>query len=117
MSVDIEEERYHLHASGDSWRDLSSKATGYDKVVVCLYSRDQLPDGQRTLLENLLRDGVKPIVVSLSSPYLFDAVPEGVNDRVLTYNYTPLSLSALARVLLGRQDAGGTCPVPQPTSA
>ena len=117
VSVDIEEERYHLHASGDSWRDLSSKATGYDKVVVCLYSRDQLPDGQRTLLENLLRDGVKPIVVSLSSPYLFDAVPEGVNDRVLTYNYTPLSLSALARVLLGRQEARGTCPVPQPTSA
>lgn len=115
--VEIEEDRYHLHASGDSFRDLSSKAADYDHVVVCLYSRDQLPDGQKSLVENLLRDGVKPIVVSLSSPYLFDRVDNNVTTRLLTYNYTPRSLQALARFLLGRQDAPGVCPVPQPTSA
>lgn len=114
--VSIEESRFHLHASGDSWREVSAKAAEFDQVVVCLYSRDQLPDGQRSLVENLLRDGVKPIVVSLSSPYLFDKVPQQVATRVLTYNYTPLSLSSLARVLLGRQKAQGVCPVPQPTA-
>lgn len=113
----VSEERFHLHASGDSWRDLSGKAKEYDRVVVCLYSRDQLPDSQRTLLENLIRDGVNPLVVSLSSPYLFDRVPASVANKVLTYNYTPFTLSALARFLLGRQGAPGRCPVPQPTSA
>lgn len=110
----VEEERFHLHASGDSWRDLSTKAKEYDRVVVCLYSRDQLPDSQRTLLENLVRDGVNPLVVSLSSPYLFDRVPAAIGNRVLTYNYTPLTLASLARFLLGRQRALGRCPVPQP---
>ena len=114
--VSIEEERFHLHSSGDSWRDLSARAAEFDRVVVCLYSRDQLPDGQRTLVENLLRDGVDPIVVSLSSPYLFDKIPSEVSTRVLTYNYTPLSLSSLARFLLGQQKAPGVCPVPQPTA-
>lgn len=114
--VSIEEERFHLHASGDSWREVSARACEYDRVVVCLYSRDQLPDGQRSLVENLVRDGVDPIVVSLSSPYLFDKVPRQVSNRVLTYNYTPLSLASLARVLLGRQKARGVCPVPQPTT-
>ena len=113
----IEEDRYHLHASGDSFRELSTKATEYDRVVVCLYSRDQLPDGQKSLVENLLRDGVEPIVISLSSPYLFDSLDKQVTTRLLTYNYTPLSLDALARFLLGRQEAPGVCPVPQPTSA
>jgi beta-N-acetylhexosaminidase len=115
--VQFSEERFHLHASGDSWRDLSAKAASYDRVVVCLYSRDQLPDGQRALVENLLRDGIQPVVVSLSSPYLFDALADRVSNKILTYNYTPLSLSALARYLLGRQGAPGSCPVPQPTSA
>lgn len=114
--VELTEERYHLHASGDSWREVSAKAAEYDRVVVCLYSRSQLPDGQKSLVENLLRDGVKPIVVSLSSPYLFDSLPEGVETRLLSYNYTPLSLEALSRVLLGTQQAMGVCPVPQPTS-
>ncbi len=107
----IEEDRYHLHASGDSWRDLSQKASTYDRVVVCLYSRDRLPDGQRSLLENLVRDGVRPIVVSFSSPYLFESIPDGVDAALLTYNYTPASLMALARVLLGQVEARGRCPV------
>lgn len=115
--LEIAEERYHLHASGDSWRDLSGKAADFDRVIVCLYSRNQLPDAQKSLVENLLRDGVKPIIVSLSSPYLFDTLPQEAKTRVLTYNYTPLSLHALARFLLGKQGAPGTCPVPQPTSA
>lgn len=114
--LSIEEIRFHLHGSGDSWREISSKAVEYDRVVVCLYSRDQLPDGQKSLVENLLRDGVDPIVVSLSSPYLFDRVPPQVKTRVLTYNYTPLSLASLARILLGRRQALGVCPVPQPTT-
>jgi beta-N-acetylhexosaminidase len=114
--LSIEEVRFHLHASGDSWRELSAQASEYDRVVVCLYSRDQLPDGQRTLVENLVRDGIDPIVVSLSSPYLFDKIPTEVSTRVLTYNYTPLSLASLARFLLGRQKAPGVCPVPQPTT-
>src|SRR5690606_30888032 len=49
-SVEFEEYRFHLHSSGDSWRDVSSKAGQYDQVVVCLYSRDQLPDGQLSLV-------------------------------------------------------------------
>lgn len=117
QEIEITEKRFHLHASADSWRELSSEAQSYERVVVCLYSRDQLPDSQRTLLENLVRDGVNPVVVSLSSPYLFDLVPAQITNKILTYNYTPLTLSALARYLLGKQNAPGVCPVPQPTSA
>lgn len=112
----IEEERYHLHASGDSWRDISSRAKTYDRVVVLLFSRAGLPDGQRLLVENLLRDGIQPILVSLSSPYLFDGLPQ-TGARLLTYNYSPLSLQALAAVLLGHQQAKGKCPVPSDSTS
>lgn len=108
----IEEERYHIHSGGDSWRDLSSKAMAYDHVVVCLFSRSSLPDGQRLLVENLVRDGVHPTLVSFSSPYLFDSLPEQHRARLLTYNYSPLSLSSLAKVLLGQHKAQGESPAP-----
>lgn len=107
----IEEERYHLHSSGESCREISERATTYDHVVVCLFSRDRLPDGQRLLVENLVRDGVEPILVSFSSPYLFDGLPERHRARILTYNYSPLALRALAKVLLGQCKAVGICPV------
>ncbi len=107
----VEEERYHLHASGESCREVSERASSYDQVVVCLFSRDRLPDGQRLLVENLIRDGVEPLLVSFSSPYLFDGLPERHRARILNYNYSPLGLRALAKVLLGQQRAVGTCPV------
>lgn len=106
----IDEERYHINASGDSWRNLSQRSTEYDQVIVCLFSRSGLPDSQRMLVENLVRDGVKPILVSLSSPYLFSGLDETL-PRILTYNYSPLSLTALANVLLGLAKPTGTCPV------
>jgi beta-N-acetylhexosaminidase len=108
----IDEERYHINGSGESWREISARASAYDHVVVCLFSRSRLPDGQRLLVENLVRDGVFPTLVSFSSPYLFDNLPEQHRARVLTYNYSPLSLTALARVLLGQEKAPGRCPVP-----
>lgn len=111
-ALHIEEVPYHVNASGESWREISTRATEYDHVVVCLFSRSRLPDGQRLLVENLVRDGVRPTLVSFSSPYLFDGLPEPHRARLLTYNYSPLSLASLARVLLGQQDAPGRCPVP-----
>jgi beta-N-acetylhexosaminidase len=114
-SLEIEEERYHVHASGDSWRDLSARAAGYEHVVVCLFSRSRLPDGQRLLVENLVRDGVTPTLISFSSPYLFDGLPPQHRARVLAYNYSPLTLSTLARVLLDQHKAVGRCPVPTAT--
>ena len=110
-SLEIDEERYHLHSSGESCREISERAVAYDQVVVCLFSRDRLPDGQRLLVENLVRDGVEPILVSFSSPYLFDGLPERHRARILAYNYSPLALGALAKVLLGQQKAVGACPV------
>lgn len=110
-SLHIEEERYHLNGSGESWRDLSARAAGYDQVVVCLFSRSRLPDGQRMLVENLVRDGVSPTLVSFSSPYLFVGLPGQHRALVLAYNYSPLTLSSLARVLLGQHKAVGRCPV------
>ena len=112
-ALEVSEERYHLHGSGDSWREVSARASQFENVVVCLYSRDRLPDGQRLLVENLVRDGIRPIVVSLSSPYLLEGLPSEADKRILTYNYTPLSLEALAKVLLGKAQAIGQCPVPQ----
>ncbi len=108
----FEEVRYHLHASGESCREISDKATSYDEVIVCVYSRDRLPDGQRLLVENLLRDNVTPIVVSFSTPYLFSALPEEIPVKLITYSYTPLSLLGLSHVLLGNTLAQGRCPVP-----
>jgi hypothetical protein len=106
----IDETPYHIHGSGESWRELSSQATAYDHVVVCLFSRDRLPDGQRLLVENLVRDGVRPTLVSFSSPYLFHGLPGPQRAQLLTYNYSPLSLAALSRVLLGQTKATGRCP-------
>lgn len=110
--LDLHEERYHIHASGDSWRELSARAASYDQVVVCLFSRSRLPDGQRSLVENLVRDGVHPTLVSFSSPYLFEGLPDSHRAQILTYNYSPLSLRALAQVLLGKRQGTGQCPVP-----
>lgn len=108
----FDEIRYHLHSSGESCREISEKAVAYDEVIVCLYSRNNLPDGQRMLVENLLRDNVTPIVVSFSTPYLFNALPEEIPVKLITYSYTPLSLLGLSHVLLGNTVAQGRCPVP-----
>ena len=110
-SLVIEEERYHLHSSGESCREISERASAYDQVVVCLFSRDRLPDGQRLLVENLVRDGIEPLLVSFSSPYLFDGLPDRHRALILNYNYSPLGLRALTKVLLGQQKAVGICPV------
>ncbi|MCA9794380.1 MAG: hypothetical protein KC910_21380, partial [Candidatus Eremiobacteraeota bacterium] len=107
--VETQEQRYHSHGDGPALTMLAQQAGEYDNVVVAVYGRDRLPDSQRDLIRLLLEQDTNCVVVSLASPYLLAHVE--APNVVLSYNYTPLSLNALGRVLTGKLEARGKCPV------
>lgn len=106
----VEEERYHVHGSGAGLREVADRAADFDTVVLAVYSRDRLPDSQKEMAAMVAAKNPNLIVVSLSSPYLLLDLPQD-SSALLSYNYTPLSMQALGRVLTGELEARGTMPV------
>lgn len=100
------------HPLGDlaNWRELAAKAKEADRVLVALYSRSQLPDCTLEMLEHLQESGTELILVSLSSPYLYHQLQRSY-PWFFSYNYTPLSLEALAKTLVGQLPPKGKLPV------
>ncbi len=105
------ERRYHPQASGLGLHPLLELAQEHDQVVLMVYSRSQLPETTLELYRRLKEVHPSLIFVSLSSPYL-SACCDEQDTIIFTYNYTPLSLQALADLLQGTLQATGTCPVP-----
>ncbi len=107
--IELEEARYHTHADGPALTRLADRAPDFDQVVIAVYGRDRLPDSQKELIRLLLAKNPRLVVVSLSSPYLLLDIE--APTFLLAYNYTPLTLQALAKVLTGQLEAKGILPV------
>lgn len=108
--LEIEERMYHVAPTGPPARELIEAAAGAGTVVMAIYARNRLSDLVRELVAGIAGANPRVILVSLSSPYLLNDVP-AVPAYVVSYNYTPLSLTALGQVLCGQLEATGTLPV------
>ncbi|HXE73367.1 MAG TPA: beta-N-acetylhexosaminidase [Candidatus Nitrosotenuis sp.] len=109
----VQERLFNLATAGPPVGELTGAARQASLVVLALYGRNRLPDPQKELARAIIEANPHTVVVSLSSPYLLMDVPQAP-AYVCAYNYGPLSLQALARVLLGRRQPGGRLPVSLP---
>ncbi|HEY8394605.1 MAG TPA: glycoside hydrolase family 3 C-terminal domain-containing protein, partial [Thermaerobacter sp.] len=89
------------------------QAAGVDLLVVTTYNA-QAYGNQRQLVERLLATGKPVVVAAMRNPYDAAALPEEVDAYLATYGYQPVSIEALARVLVGEVDPGGRLPVTIP---
>lgn len=92
---------------------LLEQCSSYDYVVLTIYARDRVPDSQREMIRKFQAGLRNLVVISLSSPYLLREF-ENVPCYLTSYNYTPLSLKALGRVLAGQIAPSGRLPVSIP---
>lgn len=94
--------------------------TNLSKVI----DKDKLPDGevvivltrdivknksQRDLIDALVQQGVKPIIISQRNPYEAKTLPD--LTVMTTYDYSPVHAEPLAKILTGREQPKGTLPV------
>ncbi|MBK1785098.1 glycoside hydrolase family 3 protein [Prauserella cavernicola] len=88
-----------------------SAATSADTVIVLTNGlRDD--EGQRALVEELVATGKPVVAVSVQEPY--DPGYADVPTWVATYDWRSVTMSSLAKVLLGEQPPQGTLPVTIP---
>lgn len=89
-------------------RQVAEQAQGYVRVVVGLANGRDYP-GQLKLLERLRADGRRVTAVALGKPYDLEGLGEDV-CALAAFEYTPLALRSLARIL-----SGETVPVGKPS--
>lgn len=80
-------------------RQVAELAQGYARVVVGLANGRDYP-GQLKLLERLRADGRRVTAVALGKPYDLEGLDEDV-CALAAFEYTPLALRSLARILSG----------------
>lgn len=80
-----------------------------DLVIASTYNAWGSP-GQVSLVNALLATGKPVVVVAVGTPYDVAYLP-GAATFVTTYDYQPVSLQALVRVLFGEVGARGELPV------
>ncbi len=108
--LEVEERMYHVAPTGPPARELVEAAAAAGTVVLAVYARNRLSDLVRELAAAVIAANPRTILVSLSSPYLLGDVPSAP-AFVVSYNYTPMSLEALGKVLSGKLEARGQLPV------
>lgn len=111
--LDLNEAHYPAETRGPALDHLLQKAREAHTVLFTVYARHRLPDATREFGERLLEANPRTVLVSLSSPYVLRDLP-GMPGFVCSYNYTPLSLQALGRVLTGALQPQGQLPVSIP---
>lgn len=111
--LEVNEAHYPAETRGPALDHLLTQARQADTVIFTVYARHRLPDATRELGQHLLAANPRTILVSLSSPYVLRDLPDSP-AFVCSYNYTPLSLQALGRVLSGQVVAQGRLPVTIP---
>ncbi|MBT9586821.1 beta-N-acetylhexosaminidase [bacterium] len=111
--VDMQEAYYPAESRGPALGHLLEQARASETVIFAVYARHRLPDSTRELGERLLQDNPRTVLVSLSSPYVLRDLPL-MPAFVCSYNYTPLSLQALGRVISGHVQPQGRLPVTIP---
>ena len=111
--IDLKEACYPAETRGPALDHLLRQARDCDTVLFTVYARHRLPDATREFGERLLQANPRTVLVSLSSPYVLRDLPE-MPAFVCSYNYTPLSLQALGRVLTGHVQPQGRLTVSIP---
>ncbi len=95
--------------------DLLNAVANADIVVVGTVCADQ-DAVQAELVNELIRRGKQPVVVSLRTPYDLRVFPN-VETYLCAYSYRPASVEAVARVLFGEIEARGVLPCTIPGSS
>lgn len=111
--VDIQEAHYPAETRGPALEHILQQARACETVLFTVYARHRLPDATRELGEKLLEANPRTVLVSLSSPYVLRDLPN-MPGFVCSYNYTPLSMQALGRVLSGHLQPTGRLSVSIP---
>lgn len=107
---DVTHAYYPAETRGPVLENLLEQASQHEVVLFCVYARYRLPDATRELGQKLFEGHSRALLISLSSPYVLRDLPQAPSF-VCSYNYTPLSLEALGRVLTGAVTARGRLPV------
>jgi beta-N-acetylhexosaminidase len=94
-------------AQGDVIAILNA-VSGADTVIVGTLCADQ-DASQAALVNELIRLGKHPIVVSLRTPYDLRAFPQ-IETYLCAFSYRPVTCEAIARVLFGEIEARGVLP-------
>lgn len=102
-------------ASSSDVGDVLNATAGADLIIVGTVCADQ-DVAQAALVRELIRQGKRPVVVSLRTPYDLRAFPE-VETYLCAYSYRPVSVEAVARVLFGEIEARGVLPCTIPGSS
>lgn len=108
----VTELRIGTYPDAEEVRDTLAKAAEYRQVIVLTYNAvSMLHQGQVDIVEGLLHDSDKRVIVaSTRNPYDLNQFPQALT-YLCCYENRPATMSALANVLLGRQEAHGKLPV------
>ncbi|MBS2035310.1 beta-N-acetylhexosaminidase [bacterium] len=111
--VEVQEAHYPAETRGPALEHILKQARECETVLFTVYARHRLPDATRELGERLLEANPRTVMISLSSPYVLRDLP-AMPAFVCSYNYTPLSMQALGRVLTGHIQPSGRLSVSIP---
>lgn len=81
-----------------------------DSIIIGLYNGHMF-NGQINLVRQLYRLNKNLIIVALRNPYDFSQLKEVDATKICAYEYTPMSLKSLVRLLKGEIKAEGKLPV------
>lgn len=87
------------------YAELAYKATGYDKVVICVSRPSHIELANAVLAKN-----ANTVVVSLGSPYALRQMPD-CSAFLCAYEYTSDAVESVAELLVGEAQAQGRLPV------
>lgn len=82
--------------------------TGFPHIVIGLYNGQSNP-GQLRLANRLIGAGHRVTAVALGKPYDLELL-EGEHCGIAAFDYTPLALESLKKILGGEEAATGVCP-------
>ncbi|NEW04853.1 beta-N-acetylhexosaminidase [Paenibacillus sp. SYP-B3998] len=109
MNATITEESYETNPLTDSIARFVETAQKHEQIIVGLFDVKNNP-GQVELVKALTAISDKVIVVSVRNPVDFTKMPT-LSSMVVCYEHHPVTLEALADVLLGHLEAKGKLPV------
>jgi beta-N-acetylhexosaminidase len=98
-----------LNPDKDEIKSLSEKAIDKDLVIIGTYNAS-LNKGQSELVNELLKVNKNIIVAALRNPYDINTFKD-VSCYICTYEYTPLSIDSVIKVLSGKVKPQGKLPV------
>jgi beta-N-acetylhexosaminidase len=98
---------------GSSDQDGALQAVAQSAVVILGTLRADQDATQAALVQAMLARGQRVIVVALRTPYDLLAFPQ-VETYLCAYGIRPVTIEAVARVLMGEIPAWGVLPCPIP---